>query len=210
MKVKRVKVSQLRPAEHNCRRHAPRQVAELVRSLKAFGQTRPFVIDESNVVLVGNGMLAAMQSAGIEEADAYVVSGWSEAQKRKLMLADNKCYELGSSDIDEIFASLKTLGAEGDFDVPGFEEDSIRRLCDSVCEEAFRTTKLSTYDAPMTESARAYEKETGITIPPTGVEGPVVPDRVAEETSPSPVIVRPTAGPDYIICPHCGGHIPRN
>lgn len=208
MKLKKVKVASLVPVEKNCRRHSPKQIAELVRSIKAFGQTRPFVIDEKGVVLIGNGMLAAMQSAGIEDAEAYVVQGWSEAQKRKLMLSDNKCYELGSSDIDAIFDTLKELGAGSDFDVPGFEEESLRRLCDSVCEEAFVPPKLSTYTAPQSAAAKSYEKQAPAQIPVTGIPESAP---IEAQPEPAPVIVHPASGEaDYIICPHCGGRIPRS
>lgn len=208
MKLKKVKVASLVPVNKNCRRHPPKQIAELTRSLKVFGQTRPFVIDEKGVVLIGNGMLAAMQAAGIEEAEAYVVQGWSEAQKRKLMLSDNKCYELGSLDIDAVFDTLKELGAGNDFDVPGFEEESIRMLCDSVCSEAFDPVKLSGYAAQQAAAAKAYEKQTSAQVPVAGIPESAP---IEAQPEPAPVIVHPVSGEaDYIICPHCGGRVPRS
>lgn len=206
LKLKKVKVADLVPAERNCRTHSRVQIAELVRSLKEFGQTRPFVIDEGNVVLVGNGMLAAMQSAGIEIAEAYVVSGWAESKKRKLILADNKCYELGNTDIDTVFSELKALGDDGVFDVPGFDSEAIQRLCDSVCESALHAANYrSTYQA----SGGTLAADTP--APAANVSRPVnMPVAVSEMAEPEAVIVRhPDGDPDEVICPYCGKTFPR-
>jgi len=206
LKLKKVKVADLVPAERNCRKHSQVQIAELVRSLKEFGQTRPFVIDEANVVLVGNGMLAAMQSAGIEAAEAYVVSGWAEAKKRKLILADNKCYELGSTDIGAIFDELKLLGSAGDFDIPGFDAEAIQRLCDSVCDDALNTMTVrgvgSSYDAPVSKFSTEPVLESRKQAQPESDVAPFV----EEMPVASPVYVRSSgeASPSSIICPYCG------
>lgn len=206
LKLKKVKVADLVPAERNCRKHSQVQIAELVRSLKEFGQTRPFVIDEANVVLVGNGMLAAMQSAGIETAEAYVVSGWAEPKKRKLILADNKCYELGGTDIDVIFEELKSLGSAGDFDIPGFDSVAIQRLCDSVCDDAFNTMSArgvgSSYDAPVSKFSAEPVLASRKPVPPESEAAPFV----EEMPVASPVYVRSPGEPlpSSIICPYCG------
>ena len=206
LKLKKVKVAGLIPAERNCRKHSQVQINELVRSLKEFGQTRPFVIDENNVVLVGNGMLAAMQSAGIDTAEAYVVSGWAEPKKRKLILADNKCYELGSTDIGAIFDELKSFGSTGDFDIPGFDSEAIQRLCDSVCEDAFNTMTArgvsSSYDAPVSKFSAELASASRNPPPKESEAAPFV----EEMPVASPVYVRSPgeASPSSIICPYCG------
>ena len=42
------------------------------------------------------------------------------------MIADNKIYNLGRDDNDALFAMLESL--DGDYDVPGFEEDTLKEL----------------------------------------------------------------------------------
>lgn len=214
LKLKKVKVADLVPAERNCRRHSQIQVSELARSLKEFGQTRPFVIDERNVVLVGNGMLAAMQSAGIDTAEAYVVSGWDEPKKRKLILADNRCYELGSTDIDTVFSELKALGDGGVFDVPGFDAEAIQRLCDSVCESALHASDYkSSYQAHLPDSST--HGADAVVGTASGIAHSVgrpasMPETVSESAEPEAVIVRhPDGAPDEVVCPYCGKTFPR-
>ena len=50
----------------NTRLHSERQIREYVRSIEMFGQLRPMVIDENNIVLAGNGLLEAMRRMGKE------------------------------------------------------------------------------------------------------------------------------------------------
>jgi len=117
MKVISKPLSELRMIEKNIRRHPEKQIKEYVRSLKMFGQVKPVVIDETGQILAGNGLFEALQSMGAETCQCYVMEGLSPAQKKKLMLADNRVYELGITDtavFDEIVKEL-----EGDIDVPG-------------------------------------------------------------------------------------------
>ena len=95
MEITTVRLTDLKKAEKNIRKHTPKQIAEYVRSLKMFGQVRPIVADENHVIIAGNGMYDALVEMGAETAECYIVTGMTENQKKKLMLADNKIYELG-------------------------------------------------------------------------------------------------------------------
>ena len=55
MKVTIKKLSVLKHPEKNVRIHSEQQIRELKRSLEKFGQTRALVIDENNIILIGNG-----------------------------------------------------------------------------------------------------------------------------------------------------------
>lgn len=112
--------------EKNVRRHSEKQVSEFIRSLEMFGQIRPVVIDENNIVLAGNGLVKALEAQGKTEAEVLRYTGMTENQKKKLMIADNKIFELGMNDMDGLTAVLEAL--EGDLDVPGFEEDVLMAL----------------------------------------------------------------------------------
>ena len=90
-----------------------------------FGQIRPIVVDEAGTILAGNGLYEALTAMGRTEADCYVVSGLSEPQKKKLMLADNRIFSLGVDDLqgfDDIIAELD------DFDVPGYDAELLKTL----------------------------------------------------------------------------------
>lgn len=68
MKVTIKKLSVLKHPEKNVRIHSEQQIRELKRSLEKFGQTRALVIDENNIILIGNGLYEAMVSLGYQEA----------------------------------------------------------------------------------------------------------------------------------------------
>lgn len=125
MKIEKIKISDLTPVEDNIRRHSAKQITEFIRSLEMFGQFRPVVIDENNVVLAGNGMVMALSQMGIKEAECVRYTDLSEGDKKKLMVADNQIFELGITDSDMLFKALEDIG---DFDVPGFDEGALKRL----------------------------------------------------------------------------------
>lgn len=128
MNIIKVRTAELVPYQNNVRKHPDTQIDEMVRSLKAYGQTRAFVIDEENNVLVGNCMLMAMRKMGMEEADAHVIKGFDEKQKAKLVLSDNKIYKLGVDDYEAIERMLTEFANADNFDVAGYDENIIREL----------------------------------------------------------------------------------
>lgn len=109
MKVTIKKLSVLKHPEKNVRIHSEQQIRELKRSLEKFGQTRALVIDENNIILIGNGLYEAMVSLGYQEATVYVKAGLSENDKKKLMIADNKTYALGIDNLETLNEFLEEL-----------------------------------------------------------------------------------------------------
>ena len=86
--------------------HTDKQLKEFRRSVEMFGQIRPIVVDEDGVILAGNGLYETLLSLGRTEADCYVVSGLTEAEKKKLMLADNRVFDLGVDDLAALDAFI--------------------------------------------------------------------------------------------------------
>ncbi len=140
MKIVKMKLSELKVPEKNIRIHTAKQIKEFQRSVEMFGQIRPIVADENNVILCGNGLYATLVSMGAETADVYKVTGLTENQKKKLMIADNKIYGLGIDDLDTFNSFLAELG--NDLDIPGFDEDILQSM---VAEAEDVTEKLSEY-----------------------------------------------------------------
>lgn len=83
MQVVTKNISDLKRPEKNVRLHGDRQIKEYIRSVEMFGQIRPLVIDENNIVLCGNGLLQALRQMGKETADCYIAENLSEKQKKK-------------------------------------------------------------------------------------------------------------------------------
>ena len=105
-----------------------------------FGQIRPIVVDENNVILAGNGLYDTLVAMGKNEADIYKYESLTENQKKKLMIADNKIFGLGIENFDTFNSFLEEL--QGDLDIPGFDEDILRQM---VSEAEDVTEKISEY-----------------------------------------------------------------
>jgi hypothetical protein len=78
------------PSARNARTHSPKQVEQLANSIREFGWTMPMLVDEKDNLIAGHGRLLAAHSLGYTDGPVMVARGWSEAQKRAYMLADNK------------------------------------------------------------------------------------------------------------------------
>lgn len=119
MKITVKKLSELHKPAHNIRRHSEKQLTEYIRSIEMFGQVKPLVVAEDGEIIAGNGLYEALLRMGRETCDCYVMVGLTDVQKKKLMMADNKVYELGFTDVDAIEELVKEL--DGDVDVPGWD-----------------------------------------------------------------------------------------
>ena len=126
------KLSELKRPQHNVRVHGDQQIKEYIRSVEMFGQIRPLVVDEDGVVLAGNGLWTALEQMGRKTAKCYIVKGLSEAEKKKLMLVDNKIFDLGVNSQQAFDDILKELG--GDIDIPGYDPELLRSLSASLSE----------------------------------------------------------------------------
>jgi hypothetical protein len=114
--------SALVPSAQNARKHSGEQIKHLARLITEFGWTMPVLVDENDTILAGHGRVMAAQHLGLDEVPVIVARGWSEAQKRAYVVADNRAAELSTWDASLLNAELGTLGDLG-FDVAltGFE-----------------------------------------------------------------------------------------
>lgn len=116
-------IEDLTPDPRNARRHTPRNIGVIERSLGEVGAARSIVIDEDGVILAGNATTEAAMQAGITrvrviEADgneliAVQRRGLTPEQKVKLALADNRAAELAEWEPDvlaEIAAEMDVSG----------------------------------------------------------------------------------------------------
>ena len=195
MKVVQKKLADLHGMEKNIRRHTDKQLKEYVRSIQMFGQFKPLVVDENGQILAGNGLYYALQSMGAEKCDCYVMEGLTEAQKKKLMLADNRVYELGFTDtaiFDEIIREL-----DGDIDVPGWDADLLEMLNASVRDATEMVESYGVYEAGEVENVSSKERPAGEHTPEAAKPAP------AAQTSDA----APAQTERVVICPKCGERI---
>lgn len=196
MKVTKKKLADLRRPERNVRRHTEKQLKEFRRSVEMFGQIRPIVIDEENVILAGNGLYETLLSMGWVDADCHIVQGLSESEKKKLMLADNKIYGLGVDDLDALDSILAEL--KDDLDIPGFDEELLSNMMAEAADVTDKLQEYGTLDEKEIEEIReARERKEQYMA--SGVESGEAPTGEGEA---QPEQREPVGR--YVTCPHCG------
>lgn len=138
-------VSDLVPYVRNARTHSAEQVAQLAGSIVEFGFTNPILADATGVVAGHGRLLAARQLyeagkriklPGGEELPAGTVpvldcTGWTEAQRRAYVIADNKLALNAGWDTALLMTELDGL-TELDFDLAltGFTADEAQAMKD--------------------------------------------------------------------------------
>lgn len=130
MNIIELATDQIKLAGKNVRLHNSIQIKEFARSLEMFGQIRPIVIDENMEILCGNGMFMAAQKLGWTSIKALKFDNLTENQKKKLMIADNRIFELGFSNMDVLDEFLNEL--KGDLDIPGYDEETLNLIVSDV------------------------------------------------------------------------------
>ena len=140
MEITKMKLADLIKPEKNVRIHTEQQLREFQRSVKMFGQIRPIVVDENNIILAGTGLYDTLLAMGKETADVYRYEKLTQNQKKKLMIADNKIFSLGIENLETLDSFLEDL--REDLDIPGFDQEILKQM---VSEAEDITDKLSEY-----------------------------------------------------------------
>lgn len=128
-KVERRPVEALIPYARNARTHSDEQVAQIAASIREWGWTVPVLVDEAGGIIAGHGRVMAARKLGMAEVPVMVASGWSEAQKRAYVLADNKLALNAGWDTAMLAGELK--GLEGfDLSLIGFNAGELAAMFD--------------------------------------------------------------------------------
>ena len=116
-----VKVKDLIPYARNSRTHSEEQVTQIASSIREFGFTNPVIIDEQNNIIAGHGRILAANKLKIKEVPCVVVTGWTEAQKKAYVIADNKLALNAGWDMESLKLELQELdGLKFDLALTGF------------------------------------------------------------------------------------------
>lgn len=114
-------IAELKLARRNVRALPDDQLRSLVRSLRKFGQVLPVLIDQSDRVVAGHGIVAALQELGIDSVNCVVLDHLSEDECRLLRLALNRLGETGDWNIDNLREEMIELDSlEFDLEDSGF------------------------------------------------------------------------------------------
>lgn len=122
-------VADLLPYARNSRTHDDKQVTQIAASIKEWGFTNPILIDTDNMIIAGHGRLMAAKKLGLVEVPCIVAEGWTDAQKKAYVIADNKLALNAGWDNAMLaleFEELKDLGF--DIGLTGFGDDELAEL----------------------------------------------------------------------------------
>ena len=127
--VIRRKVSALVPYARNSRTHSPEQIDQIAASIKEWGFTTPILVDTDGQIIAGHGRLLAAQKLSLDEVPTMTAEGWTDAQKKAYVIADNKLALNAGWDNAMLAVEMQELGDMGfDLDLTGFGKDEIGAL----------------------------------------------------------------------------------
>ena len=128
-KVELWPIDRLIPYAKNSRTHSDEQIAQIAASIKEWGITTAILVDESGGVIAGHGRLLAARKLGIAEVPVMVAAGWTDAQKRAYVIADNKLALNAGWDESMLLLELGEIGELGfNVDLIGFSAEEIEAM----------------------------------------------------------------------------------
>jgi site-specific DNA-methyltransferase (adenine-specific) len=133
VKVEQRKIEALIPYVNNSRTHSDEQVAQIAASVREFGWTNPILVDGQNGIIAGHGRLAAARKLGLTEVPVIVLDHLSDAQKKALVIADNKLASNAGWDDEMLRLELGDLQKMGfDATLTGFSTDELDALLNVI------------------------------------------------------------------------------
>lgn len=131
LQVRYVAPAEIIPDPKNPRKHSPKQIRQLVKSLEEFDFIVPILIDKQYKLIAGHGRLEAAIKARIQEVPVIMLEHLSDVQARAFMIADNKLTENAEWDqelLAESFKALSSLDIDFSLDITGFEMPEINMM----------------------------------------------------------------------------------
>ena len=129
--VKYKLTEELIPYARNSRTHSDEQVAQIAASIKEWGWTTPILVDETGGIIAGHGRLLAARKLKMEQVPTIEASGWTDAQKRAYVIADNKLALNAGWDVDALKLELQEIDLEGfDLQLTGFQIGELSAMFD--------------------------------------------------------------------------------
>jgi site-specific DNA-methyltransferase (adenine-specific) len=148
MKIETLQIDKLTPDPNNARKHDETNLRAIEHSLKEFGQRKPIVVSQEDLIVAGNGTVEAAKRIGWTEIEAVrIPQDWTPDQIKAFAIADNKTAELATWDkaiLNEQLAELDKAGWE--LTEMGFEwhpADQLENIVEvDLPDQVKRRTKL--------------------------------------------------------------------
>ena len=114
MQVEVVPIDSLTTDPKNVRKHGPRNLDAIKRSLERFGQRRALIVMPDGTVIAGNGTLEAARALGWTDISVTrVPADWTTDEAAAYAIADNRTAELAEWDDDVLKDTLADLDSKG-------------------------------------------------------------------------------------------------
>jgi DNA modification methylase len=122
-------ICNLLPYTQNARVHSDAQIARIAASIVEFGFVNAILIGPDGGIIAGHARVSAARKLGLTEIPVIVPDHLSAAQRRALVIADNRLALGASWDEDMLAGELAALqDEEVDLDILGFEDHEIEEL----------------------------------------------------------------------------------
>jgi hypothetical protein len=129
------KVEALIPYARNPRTHAEAQVAKIAASIVEYGWTNPILVDGASGIIAGHGRLAAARKLGLDQVPVIELAHLTPAQKRALVIADNRLALDAGWDEEMLALELAELSESGyELALTGFDSSELERLLSSALD----------------------------------------------------------------------------
>ncbi|UXU75536.1 MULTISPECIES: site-specific DNA-methyltransferase [unclassified Paracoccus (in: a-proteobacteria)] len=139
--------SALVPFVRNPRLHPDWQIAQIAASITKFGFVNPILVGGDGVLIAGHGRLLAAQRLGLQQVPVIVLGHLSEAERRALLVADNRIAENAAWDEELLRSILGELREEAfDLEVIGFSDEELAELFGGLEDESGRSVELGDPD----------------------------------------------------------------
>ena len=150
-------VERLIPYARNPRTHTDEQVAQVAASIVEFGWTNPVLAGADGVIIACHARLLAARKLGLTEVPVIVLDHLTEAQRRALVIADNRLALNAGWDEEMLRVELDALREEDfNLDLLGFGDDELAAfLAEPEVATAGNTDEDAAPEAP----------ETAVTVP---------------------------------------------
>ncbi len=123
------KVQALIPYSRNPRTHSDAQIAKIAASIVEYGWTNPVLVDGDNGVICGHGRLLGARKLGLDQVPVIELAHLTPAQKRALVIADNRLALEAGWDEELLALELAELSEAGfALDLTGLDNLEIEAL----------------------------------------------------------------------------------
>lgn len=134
MKLEKIAVEELHLDPANVRTHGKKNADALIGSLTRFGQQKPIVINEANIVLAGNGTFQAAKALGWTHIEC-VRTKLEDVEAVAYAIADNRTAELAEWDKDGLAMILDQL-PDDILEATGFDASEAASMVDELENKA--------------------------------------------------------------------------